>query len=43
MDLAENPYSYIEGSFDRIALADFRDYCPPPGSMPKEEIRVSVR
>lgn len=29
MDLVDNPYSYIEGSFDRIALADFRDYNPP--------------
>lgn len=42
-DLAENPYSYIEGSFDRIALADFRDYSPPAGMMPKEDLRVSVR
>ena len=39
----ENPYSYIEGSFDRISLADFRDYNPPAGMMPKEDLRVSVR
>lgn len=29
-DLAENPYAYVEGSFDRISIADFRDYAPPP-------------
>lgn len=29
-ELSENPYAYIEGSFDRIAIADFRDYAPPP-------------
>ncbi len=29
-ELSSNPYAFIEGSFDRIAIADFRDYAPPP-------------
>lgn len=42
-DLVDNPYFFIEGSFDRIAIADFRDYEPPEGAVPKEDLRVSVR
>ncbi len=27
--LSNDPYPFIEGSFDRISLADFRDYSMP--------------
>jgi hypothetical protein len=41
-ELIEHPYLFIKGSFDRITLADFRDYSPD-GTVPKENIRVSIR
>ena len=41
--LSNNPYAFIKGSFNRISLADFRDYVPPEGAMPKEDVRVSIR
>ncbi|MDQ1343627.1 MAG: hypothetical protein QG650_346 [Patescibacteria group bacterium] len=41
-ELIEHPYLFINGSFDRITLVDFRDYSPD-GMVPKEDIRVSIR